>query len=345
MSNLKDTPSFSSDLNWLRYILDSADLSIISTDTTGIIRSCNQGALRRLGYKSEELVGIHTPAIIHDSAEVFRRAKTLSEELGVKIEPGFDAFIAKARLGQTDENEWSYIRKDGTRYPVILSVTALRDDKGNIEGYLGIGRDLSMQKAMEQKIMIQQYELEKANEELREANKKLSEIIQVDPLTQLLNRRGFHACFEQELERIKRHNAPLSLLLMDVDHFKQYNDQYGHLEGDRLLKQLSVSLRNHARAVDCVARFGGEEFLIILPETDTEQSRVIAERYRLLVTEIQSLNCPITASLGVTTLHSLGDKMTITQLFDQVIEEADRAMYASKAAGRNRVTHFSDMPA
>lgn len=188
MSKLKDTPSFSRDLNWLRYILDAADFSIISTDTSGIIRSCNQGALKRLGYKAEELIGIHTPAIIHDSAEVFRRARSLSEELGTKIEPGFEVFVAKARLGMTDEKEWSYIRKDGTRYPVILSVTALKDDQGNIEGFLGVGRDLTLQKAMEQKILIQQYELEKANEELREANKQLNQTVQVDPLTQLLNR-------------------------------------------------------------------------------------------------------------------------------------------------------------
>lgn len=146
------------------------------------------------------------------------------------------------------------------------------------------------------------------------------------------------------MERIKRHPQPLSLLLMDVDHFKQYNDDYGHLEGDRLLKQLSIRFRDHARAVDCVARFGGEEFLVILPETGEELASIIAERYRLLVEDMNSFKRPITVSIGVTTLQQLDDSTTADQLFERIIHEADRAMYVSKAAGRNRVTHFNVLP-
>ncbi len=132
-----------------RAILDSANFTIISTRPDGIIQTFNAGALRELGYKPEEVIGKTTPALIHDPQEVARRAKELSEELGRPVEPGFEAFVAKARLGQADENEWTYIRKDGTRYPVLLSVTALRDERGDITGFLGVGSNISERKQIE----------------------------------------------------------------------------------------------------------------------------------------------------------------------------------------------------
>ncbi|MDZ4404267.1 PAS domain S-box protein [Prosthecobacter sp.] len=132
-----------------RAILDSANFTIISTRPDGIIQTLNAGALRELGYKPEEVIGKTTPALIHDPKEVARRAKELSEELGRPVEPGFEAFVAKARLGQADENEWTYIRKDGTRYPVLLSVTALRDERGDITGFLGVGSNISERKQIE----------------------------------------------------------------------------------------------------------------------------------------------------------------------------------------------------
>ncbi|MFO1483467.1 MAG: PAS domain S-box protein [Verrucomicrobiaceae bacterium] len=132
-----------------RAILDSANFTIISTRPDGIIQSFNAGALRELGYTPEEVIGKVTPALIHDPDEVAKRAQELSEELGRHIEPGFETFVAKARLGQADENEWTYIRKDGTRYPVLLSVTALRDEQGQITGFLGVGSNISERKQIE----------------------------------------------------------------------------------------------------------------------------------------------------------------------------------------------------
>jgi len=331
------------DSSWLNLILNSADFTIISTDKSGIIRSANHGALERLGYDPLELIGIYTPAILHDATEVVLRAKELSDELEEVIEPGFDVFVAKARHGIVDENEWSYIRKDGSRFTVFLSVTALMDDEGHIEGYLGIGRDISIQKSMENKIEVQKEALEQTNRELTEANKLLHEMIQTDPLTHLLNRRGLHNCFEHEIERIKRTPAPLSMLLMDLDHFKQYNDEFGHLGGDQLLEKLSIMLKEHLRTNDCVARFGGEEFLFLLPQTDELTSVKIAERYRVLIKNMDSLNRPVTASFGVSTLLTVDKAESIIIQFDRMMEQADKAMYASKSDGRNRVKHFSDI--
>ena len=135
--------------SWQRAILDSANFTIISTRPDGIIETMNAGALRELGYSAEEMIGRVTPEIIHDRAEVLARASELSEELGRPIELGFETFVAKAKLGQTDEHEWTYIRKDGSRFPVLLSVTALRDGEGEIVGFLGVGTNLTERKRAE----------------------------------------------------------------------------------------------------------------------------------------------------------------------------------------------------
>ncbi|MEE3717242.1 PAS domain S-box protein [Tumidithrix elongata RA019] len=124
-------------------ILDSANFSVISTNIEGIIQSFNAGAESLLGYRADEVVGKVTPAIIHDLDEVIARSHSLSDELQRTIEPGFEVFVAKAKLGEVSEEEWSYLRKDGSRIPVLLSVTALRTSKGEILGFLGIAKDIS----------------------------------------------------------------------------------------------------------------------------------------------------------------------------------------------------------
>jgi PAS domain S-box-containing protein len=165
-------------------ILDSANYTIISTDPQGIMLTFNAAAQRWLGYSAEEVIGKVTPAIIHDLDEIVQRAYVLSEELGVTIEPGFEVFVAKARQGIADENEWTYIRKDGSRFPVLLSITALRDEQGALTGFLGIGSDITQEKRLEaerkqaeEKIRTLNIELEdrvaKRTTQLEAANKEL----------------------------------------------------------------------------------------------------------------------------------------------------------------------------
>lgn len=135
-----------------RAILDSADFTIISTDIDGIIRTFSAGAQRMLGYTEAEVVGKVSPAILHEGSELVQRAAALSKELGRTIEPGFEVFVAKVRQGAPDENVWTYIRKDGTCFPALLSVTAVRDATGNLVGYLGIGKDISERQQAEQSL-------------------------------------------------------------------------------------------------------------------------------------------------------------------------------------------------
>jgi len=129
-----------------RAILEGANHSIISTDPDGIIRTFNAGAEKLLGYSAAELVGLATPALIHDPAEVVQRAAELSQELGREIAPDFEVFVARARLHRHEEREWTYIRKDGSRFPALLSVTVLAGESGQITGYLGIASDVTERK-------------------------------------------------------------------------------------------------------------------------------------------------------------------------------------------------------
>jgi PAS domain S-box-containing protein len=141
-------------------ILNSANYTVISTKVDGTIRTFNAAAERMLGYTAAEVIGKTTPAIIHDWDEVVQRAQELSQELGITIAPGFEAFVAKARRGEIDEREWTYIRKDGSRFPVLLSVTALYDGDNNITGFLGIGSDITERKQAQEALQRYAAEIE-----------------------------------------------------------------------------------------------------------------------------------------------------------------------------------------
>lgn len=131
--------------SWQQAILDSADFMIVSIDVEGVIQTLNAGALQKFGYTAEEIIGKATPVIFHIPEELAQRAKELSAELGRVMEPGLECLVAKARMGIADENIWTLIRKDHSPFPVCLSVTALRNDTGQLTGFLGIGKDITIQ--------------------------------------------------------------------------------------------------------------------------------------------------------------------------------------------------------
>ena len=185
-----------------------------------------------------------------------------------------------------------------------------------------------------------QAELEAANAqiaqsytELKELNRTLEALATTDGLTGLLNHRAFQQKLTEEFERSGRYHKPLSLMLVDVDKFKQFNDTYGHPAGDQVLKQVASVLQNAARATDWVARYGGEEFVLILPETNEVGALEAAERIRAAIEQAEWPNRAVTISVGVASmrLNTEGPAM--------LIAEADQALYVSKEFGRNRVTH------
>ena len=159
-----------------RAILQGAGYAIIYTDPQGIIQLFNPAAERMLGFTAAEVVGQQTPAIIHDPEEVVARARELTIELGHEVKPGFETFTAKAELGKPDEREWTYIRKDGTRFPVLLSVSALFDELGKITGYLGVASDLTHRKRDEEKLRAMLTELERFNRVMLNREERVLEL-------------------------------------------------------------------------------------------------------------------------------------------------------------------------
>ncbi len=133
-------------------ILNGAGSGIIATDADGIITSFNQAAENMLGYKASEVVGRVSPIIFGDAAEVAQRAHSLTRELGYPVEVGFETFVARSRLGPPDSNEWTYVRRDGSRVPVLLSIASLRGPKGDITGYLAIASDITEVRAAQEKL-------------------------------------------------------------------------------------------------------------------------------------------------------------------------------------------------
>jgi diguanylate cyclase (GGDEF)-like protein len=179
---------------------------------------------------------------------------------------------------------------------------------------------------------------ERLAEELRVANTQLSQMAMTDPLTGMPNRRAFEEALARDLSRAERHGGAVTLILVDADHFKKVNDTFGHQGGDAVLKALSEVLRESTRTSDIAARVGGEEFALILPQTDADNALVVAERVRVkfAVRKIaidDGRTAKATVSLGVATAKAPGCRGLDRALY----EAADRALYAAKASGRNCV--------
>ncbi len=166
-------------------------------------------------------------------------------------------------------------------------------------------------------------------------HKKIFDLSITDELTSLYNRRKIMEILKTEIERANRYGFELALIIADIDYFKKINDNYGHAMGDLVLKKVALVLRNSIRKVDYVGRYGGEEFIIVLPETSLQNAILLAERIRKMFNalKIEGLEQPISLSFGIATLTPGKD-------IDTLINEADRALYEAKNSGRNQVKIF-----
>lgn len=223
-----------------------------------------------------------------------------------------------------------YKHKDGSTVWVRCRGIAIRDKDGKPIRMLGAHNDLT--------------EIMKAKQEIEELNKQLYEQANKDFLTKLYNRRGFEEHSKEIIEIAKRDGSQISVAMFDIDHFKKVNDTYGHDEGDRVLKFIADTLVDIGRASDIIGRFGGEEFIFIMPpKTDKEESIIAAERIRLFVQNHPIKNIgSITISAGIATLLPNQNDNT-KEITDKLRIQADKALYFAKQHGRNRVVHFDDI--
>jgi diguanylate cyclase (GGDEF)-like protein len=261
--------------------------------------------------------------------------------------PGLDGLELCRRIRRLDDHAYTYI--------ILLTIRAENCDR--LEG-LRAGADDFLPKpvdrheliarveiarrilAMQSTVLERSAQAERRAAELRQQNDLLAELAWTDGLTGLCNRRRFHDALEAALSLAARGGMPLSVAMLDVDHFKQYNDAHGHQAGDEILRQLADILRLNVRTHDIVARHGGEEFSILLPETDASAAHALAERLRAAIDDHPWPHRPVTASLGVATVESVLNREP-----DLLLEQADRALYHSKRTGRNRVSHHHEIAA
>ncbi|GIX22558.1 MAG: hypothetical protein KatS3mg121_1341 [Gammaproteobacteria bacterium] len=229
----------------------------------------------------------------------------------------------------TYQMEKRYFHKDGHVVWVLLSVSLARNEDGSPRYFISQIHDITEQKRLVE-------ELYRERSRLQIANRNLQRLAGRDALTQVMNRLAFDERLKEELSRARREGTPLSLLMVDVDHFKRFNDEHGHAEGDRALQAVARTLVSGSREHDVVARYGGEEFVVLLPATDAVGARVAAERLRRAVEEIDGLARRVTISVGCATLladaesRRRGDPSAL-------LAAADQALYAAKNAGRNCV--------
>lgn len=236
----------------------------------------------------------------------------------------FNFCVSQSLAGVDHEADYRALTKDGGYVWIRDVVHVVRKD-GEVEALIGFMFDITARKKTEEELVRLQHELQ--------------ELSFKDGLTGVANRRMFDSILEVEWANARRNRQPLSLLLLDIDYFKQYNDLYGHLAGDECLKKVAETLSGAAtRARDFVARYGGEEFVLILPETDAAAARLVAERCRSVVAGLaiphggSAIGQILTVSLGVGTIvpdHSREPK--------SFIDEVDRLLYRAKQEGRDRV--------
>ena len=306
-----------------RMAVEASPCATVVVDATGRITMVNRETERLFGYREAELLGKSVDLLVPED----RR----TDHSNLRRE--FSEHPSARPMGR--RRDLVAQRRDGNLFPVEVGLNPIHTADGMF--VVSAIVDLSERKRAEQRIA-QQAEM------LELANARLQEVASTDSLTSLWNRRAFLDQLNFQLEQTVRTGRPMSVLILDVDHFKPYNDSFGHLAGDEVLKGVAEVLRAMARRSDYVARIGGEEFGVILPDTDRRGSVRLAERFRGAIEAERWPRREITASVGATTV---APAQTIPRPdspgYSKVLTAADRALYHSKRNGRNRVTHAREL--
>jgi len=282
----------------LARILDNSPVAIAVHDADDRILYVNPWFLDLYGYESAEILGRRHSELFPPEARGEDREKLYASIRSFGFWRGEDVRL----------------RKDGTTFPSSTSITEQRDASGAVVAWSDVSRDVSGSKRMQE---------------------ELTRLATTDSLTGASNRRVFMEGGREEIYRARRYGRAMSVLMLDLDHFKRVNDHYGHAAGDAVLVSLANVCRQQFRTSDLFARLGGEEFAVIMPETPSRVAADVAQRLlaRMAVNEVVTERGPVrvTVSVGVATLCAADEGI------DDVLKRADEALYRAKDAGRNRV--------
>jgi diguanylate cyclase (GGDEF)-like protein/PAS domain S-box-containing protein len=281
----------------LQTIIYSSPLAILTMDADDRVTMWNPAAEAMFGWSDKQVVGQTDPTVPESKAREYEALR--------------NATLVGMAFSNMDTLR---MKKDGTEFPVSLSVAPLRGQQSQVIGRLHVIADITERK--------------KYQEELRQQ-------ATTDELTRVSNRRHFIELATNEIKRAVRLKRPPAIALIDIDHFKQINDTYGHAAGDQALVGFTQICQRQIRQIDVFARFGGDEFVVLLPETNQEQAYEVIERIRSTLMaqplELDGKPVPITISSGIASLSSDQES------FEMLLNQADQALYHAKELGRNKV--------
>ena len=298
-------------------LFEGLPVACCSLDDKGCVHEWNRAAAALLGYAPHEVL----------SRPLWNLLLAPEDGAGVGEQK---SLLQRAMAGETlPEWEWQARTKGGDTRRLLTRTLPVRNADDAISGVICAHVDITERDALRRR-------LEAQGQALAHANARLEEMVTLDALTGLKNRRFLGEALEKAFSFAARHRLALSVIMLDVDRFKSYNDTYGHPAGDDVLRLVGQTLRDSTRDHDFCARYGGEEFAVVLPATDARGAVRVAERLRHALEVSTELHRCVTASIGVATLSPS------TPGAETLLQEADQALYRSKAGGRNRVTHALD---
>lgn len=296
-------PTSEYSLETYKAAVDHSPAAIMITNSRGRIEYVNDAFLRNSGYSREEVIG--------RSPSMFQSGRT--------EDAVYSNLWQTILSGRVWRGEVMNLRKGGEEYWESMAISPLRDRFGRISHFVAVREDVTERRGREE---------------------GLRQLAHLDPLTGIGNRRYLIERAEHERMRAERFGSPLSLLMLDIDHFKQVNDQFGHAVGDDAICRVARVCAEGIREIDVVGRYGGEEFVVVLPGTDLEGARELAERLRRAIADIEVVASDgragrLSASVGLSTYYQ-GDGL------EQLLAAADAALYRAKSLGRNRVVAVTD---
>ncbi|HUG25246.1 sensor domain-containing diguanylate cyclase [Piscinibacter sp.] len=261
----------------------------------------------------------------------------------LRIEVEEPPWKAALRLGTPPPERELLIADPGgrTAREAVIKATPIFDATGQARGSMVTLTDVSSLHRLNRELTVSMRSLADSREQLKQQNEDLQRLATRDPLTGCLNRRAFFDLAERAIYQARTRGTPTSCLMVDIDHFKQFNDRHGHAVGDQVIKAVAAMLSNGVRGTDLVCRYGGEEFCVLVTPLDSNGALLLAQRLRADIEASAALHVGTVPELRITASVGVAHFATDIDRLETLVDRADQALYQSKRAGRNRVTRWT----
>ncbi len=343
LENAGLTAAISSSQQWAEMneaIFQNAPVSMIATDRDGLITSMNRAAERLCGYSREELVGTACMTVLHDKKELESKAAELAQnEGGVGDRDGFDVLTASA-VDDLAGVKWNYMRRDGSRVPVSVVMQTVTADGSSTDGSTDGGTDRGAAGFAESGGVTGYIAIAVDITEQKQMMARMTQMATHDHLTKLAGRALLQENTAQAVERARRYGTQVAVFVLDLDQMKRINDSLGHTHGDKVLVEVARRLRGTVRSSDTVARVGGDEFVVVMPDImnlgDVEQCGLNLVHCIVPPMNIDGHEVHVTASVGACVYPDFAADAK------HLLKRADVAMYVAKEDGRNQYRVFTE---